>query len=218
MATSLWTAWDDYVLPEVPGVLQAYARHHVKLAAIDFCKRAWVWVVDQGPITVAAKVNAYDWEPPVNTEITRPLLVWYEKEELSPRTRNDLSALYGDFMQAAGNPEAFAQDNLTQLILVPTPQAVSLAGITAKVALKPTRAATGIDSMIFNRYADDIALGAKARLLAVRKKPWSDPVGAEQYRQDYEAAVVAARLEVSKGLAAARLRTGGSRNARSRFF
>jgi hypothetical protein len=206
MATSVWSAWDDDLLPEMPGALATLVRHHVKLAAIEFCNRAWVWVVDQGPISVAAGANEYAWEPPADTEVARIRVAWLDKKPLAPKTRNELSALYGDYMRAQGPVAHFVQDVPSKLILVPKPTSSSADGITAKIAVKPTRSAAGLDSEIFNRYFDEIARGAKARLFGMAKKPWSDPARAMDLREVFEQDIANAKLEVTRSFAGARLR------------
>jgi hypothetical protein len=206
MATSVWSAWDDDLLSEMPGALATLVRHHVKLAAIEFCNRAWVWVVDQGPISVAAGANEYAWEPPASTEVARILVAWLDKKKLTAQTRKELSALYGDYMRAQGPATYFIQDVPSKLILVPTPTSSSADGITAKIAVKPARAATGLDSEIFNRYFDQITRGAKARLFGMAKKPWSDPAQARDLREAFEQDIAEAKLELTRSFAGARLR------------
>lgn len=212
MATTTWDAWDDDVLPDVPGVTAPFARHQVKLAAIEFCKRAWVWLVDQGPISIAATQNDYDWEAPTGTDVARALQVWLEKRRLLPKTRNELSAIFGDYMRAEGPAQYFVADVPTKLIIVPRPNNTSFYGVTAKVAIAPKRSATGMDSTVYDRYFDDIAKGAKARLLVMARKPWTDAARGLDLRQEFEDAMASAKTDVIRSYAGARLRN------RAQFF
>jgi hypothetical protein len=206
MATSAWTEWDQDVLPEVPGADAPFVRHHVKLAAIEFCERAWVWVVDQGTFPVAAGANEYDWEPPANTEVARILHAWIGKAPLHPKTGGELSALYGDYMQAEGPPQFFIQDVPEKFILVPKPTASSADGVTAKIAVKPTRAATGLDTVIFNRWHRIITAGALASLLGMGRKPWTDIPRSQLMADRFEQGIAKAKLEVIRSFAGARMR------------
>ena len=204
MATSAFTLWYDEVLPEIPGVLQTMALNHIRRAAIEFCERSQAWVVDQAAISVVAEQSSYAWTPPTNTEVVKPRAVWLEKIELPAKTPGECSAIYGDYMQATGSPKCFTQDEPATFILVPQPTAAITDGITAKLAIKPTPSATGIDTIIFNRYYDGIAAGAKWRLLKMPKKPWTDKEAAAEYKATFDAAIAKALLETSKSFAGAR--------------
>jgi hypothetical protein len=207
MPNTLYTTLYDEVLPEFPALVQAMALNAIKQAAIEFCDRAWVWVVDQGPIAVAPQANTYDWEPPTGTEAARPIRVWLNKMPLTPKTAGELSELYGDYMQALGNPSFFVQDRPDQLIIVPAPTMIPAVGITAKLAVRPTQAATGLETWIMNKYRDAIAHGAKARLFRIPKKPWTDAAAAQGYHSMFEAAVAKAQLDAVRGFAGAKART-----------
>lgn len=207
MSETAWTSWFDEVMPELPGAPpSALVKHAIRNAAIEFCTRSWVWVLDQGPIPVVANLNEYDWQPPSNTEVARILVAWLEKKPLTPKTRNELSAMYGDYMRATGTPVYFIQDVPSKLIVVPKPTANITDGVTAKIAVKPKRAATGLDSVIFERWADDIANGAKARLMRMPKKPWTSAANASDYEAKFEDAIATAKLEMTRSFAGARLR------------
>jgi hypothetical protein len=206
MATSTWSAWDDEVATRVHGARLTFIRHQVKLAAIDFCKRAWPWIVDQGPISIAATQNEYDWEPPANTQIVRVLQAWLDKRPIYPKTRNELSDLYGDYMRADGPTQYYIQDTPNSFILVPRPNSTSSDGVTAKVAIAPKRSATGLDSKIFDRYHDEIADGAVARLLVMSKKPWTDMNLGAAMTSKFDDVISAAKTEIIRSFAGARLR------------
>lgn len=214
MANTTWDTFYDHVLPEVPGVLQAFAAHQIKLAVIDFCNRSLCWVVDDGPTPLAAKVNVYDWSPPALAEVIKPMQVWVNKLPIDPKPPSDLSGFYGDFMQTEGAPRYYLAENPTQLIVVPKPISTSslVQGITAKLAVKPTLAATGIDTLIFNQHYDAMAMGAKSRLMLMPKKPWSNAETGVYYRDKFDEAIPKARIAIRRGLSGAKLR------ARPAFF
>lgn len=209
MPTTLFTAWYDEVVPEMVGSPPlALVLNAIRNAAIEFCDRAWVWRIDQGPMAIAPGASTYDWEPPANTVVCRPLQVWIDKRRLEAKGAGELSELYGDFMQMDGAPRYFVQDRPDQLIIVPRPASMLPygGGITAKVAIKPKRTATGLDSFIHERYLDAITHGAKFRLFIMRKKPWTDTGAAADQKTLFDAAVNKAKLDAEKGFAGARMR------------
>lgn len=208
MADTAFTTWYDDVLPELAGaVAQSMVLHAIRQAARDFCMRSFVWRVDQGPMAVAANANEYDWEPPTNTEAVRPMQVWLEKRPLVAKTANELSEMYGDFMRKDGAPQYFVSDRPDKLVIVPKPTGIYTDGLTAKLAIMPSPAATGMETIYATRYRDAIAAGAKARIFRMPRKPWTDKQAASDYQAMFDAAVNTAQLEASRGFGGARART-----------
>lgn len=208
MAT-LYTSWYDEILPEVPGVLQALALNAIKQAVIEFFDRSWVWIGDQAAIPIVALTNEYAYTPAVDTEVARALKIWVNKLPLTPKTMGELSDFYGDYMVVEGAPEFFIQDRPDKLILVPKPTSVPTIGITGKVALKPTQAAAQIiaaGDVYANKHREAIAIGAKARLFRIPKKPWTDTSQASDLAAKFDAKIAEAKLDSARGLAGARHR------------
>ena len=213
MPTTIWSVWDDDILTDIPGAKQEFVRHHLKLAAIEFCKLAWVWLIDQAVIPVVAGTNSYSWTSmPAGTAVARVLQVWIEKRQIFPKTRNELSDIYGDYMRAEGPSRYFIADLPSKIILVPKPSSDIADGITAKFAVAPTRAATGVETEIFDRYFDAISKGAKARIFGIKRKPWTDMDKATEQRVLFEDAISEAKTNVIRSFAGARLRN------RAQFF
>jgi hypothetical protein len=216
MATKAWSDWFDEVLPEVPGCGSDIVTNAIRNAAIELCDRALIWRIDQGPIAVAPYANVYDWEPLANTDPARPMQVWLAGLPLEPKTANELSDRFGDFMRAAGTPAYFVQDQPASLIIVPMPVSVPTGivyppgvqadGLTAKLAIKPARAATGLEQWIADRYHEPIAHGAKARLMRMPRKPWTDKPSSADYQMRFDDAVAKALLEGARGFSGARTR------------
>ena len=206
MATSTWDAWYDDVATEVHGAPLALVNHHIKRAAIEFCKRSWAWVVDQGPISVASGANEYDWEPPTNTQIARVIQAWLDKRPLTPKTRGELSQMFGDYMRVTGPAQFFIQDVPKSFVLVPKPNSSSSDGVTAKVAIAPTITATGVDSLMFDRYHDAITKGALARLMLLSKKPWSDSDHGTRMMSEFNEEIAETKTQVIRSYSGARLR------------
>jgi hypothetical protein len=135
------------------------------------------------------------------------LVAWLEKKKLTAKLRSELSAMYGDYMRVDGQPAYFVQDVTSKFVLVPRPTGNISDGVTAKIAVKPTRSAAGLDSVIFERWADEIAAGAKATLMAMPRKPWTDTIAAAENKKTFEDAIAKAKLEVTRSFAGARMRT-----------
>src|SRR5438270_592569 len=68
-------------------------------------------------------------------------------------------------------------------------------------------ASTGFPDWIFSRYLDALAAGAKARLMLMQAKPWSNAGQAADYRSQFDAEVANARAEATTALTRAATRT-----------
>lgn len=210
-----WEAWYDEVLPDVPGCPQNVAKNAIRNAAIEFCERTYVYVVDHPAIDVVADVGAYAWSPAADLKVVRPDSVWFQGSPLDPVTRSDLSDMYTDWTAAKGTPRYFVQERVDQLILVPKPVATVTGAVTAKVSVAPSRASTSIPDFLWERYLEDIAAGAKGRLMAMAGKPYTNPQMAAVQAQAFDDAVGAVNLKAFRGHGRARI---NSRLGRRRFL
>jgi hypothetical protein len=74
-------------------------------------------------------------------------------------------------------------------------------------ALKPTRASTSFPTLLYERYVETIAHGAKARVMLIPKKPYSDPAMGAYHQQMFNGLVAEARIRVARGNTRGPLRT-----------
>jgi hypothetical protein len=207
MSETAWTSWYDEVMPELPGAPPAaLVKNAIRNAAIEFCDRTWVYRVPHDPISSAGNVAEYDIETPTKTKPVKLHRVWYDKKEIFPKTADELAALYSHWPSASGTPLYFTQRRFDAVILVPIPTASISSAITAEIAIKPSRAATGISSDIYEKYLEEIAYGAKARLFAMKAKPWSDAKLAAFNLGMFEQAVGRTKVQAVKGHTRAKLR------------
>lgn len=206
MATTLFTAWYDRVLTELAGVVQAFALLHIRDAAIEFCERSCIWIVDHAPIASVLSQGAYDYAPAAGTKVVKAMRAWYDKKPLEPQSEAQLSSLYSYWPGEEGQPTYFLSEQSDKLILVPKPAAALADAIRAKVALKPARDATGIETWIYEDYRDVIAAGAIARMKRMPGKPFTDLVGAAGNESIFETGVGKAKERAMKSLGRARTR------------
>jgi len=207
VATTAWSAFLPDVLPHVAGVSDPLAEGEIRKAAIEFCHKSLAWTHMHDPVTVAARVNPYDYSKPSGTQVVEPLQVWLEERKVIEfKTPAELSELYGDWRKAEGTPQFITQERPSQFYLVPTPTMTLANGLTLRVALKPSRSASGVDSMIHEEYAEVIANGAIARLLAIPGKPWTNLSLASARGEIFNADINKVRHRVRRGYAPAKPR------------
>jgi len=196
---SVWSVFLPQILVEVPGVSNPLGEQAVRDAVIEFCDRSYVYHVDHPAIDALSAQGEYAWNPGTGLKVVRPEVVWYEKKQLTPVTRDELAELYQYWPDETGTPIYFVQEKLEKLILVPKPEAASTGAIIAKVSVKPSRAAADVDDAIYEKYLEDIAHGAKWRLFAMVKKPWADPNLASAHKQMFDDAIGRAKVAAFKG-------------------
>lgn len=88
-----------------------------------------------------------------------------------------------------GTPQGFTIQVPSQFILVPMPDTSYPNSIQMTLSLKPTRAATGMEQWVMDKYRDELASGALSRLLIMLQKPWSNPQLGEFYKQRFETGI-----------------------------
>lgn len=207
MSTTAWSAWYDEVLADLPGCPRSLAQHHIRRAAITFCELSFCWQQTLDPMDVDAGEPEYPYELPPSARVVRPEQVWYDGRPLEPQTLAELAERYESWTTVSGTPRYFVQDNPEILRLVPIPEAALANGLVCRVSLAPTGTATGLPSWLFNRYHDAIAHGAKARLFAMQKKPWSDAGLAAYHKGQFDQLAGGAQLQAGKGYTRAPQRT-----------
>lgn len=189
MAT--WSQFLDDVMPEVPGASVALAERAIKSAALDFMLRTGllrktVSGIDHPggatPISIAASMGG--------SEIaTRVLGVWFEGKSLPIKSAEELSQDWPDWNTRLGTPEFAVVESLDSLWLSPSPATAQTNKVSIRVIYAYSDVAASIPDTIFGLYSKEIAYGAKSRLLAMPKKPWTDQALAGAYAAIYSGAV-----------------------------
>jgi hypothetical protein len=202
--------WDEFTsrfLSEVPRCSQPLAEQKVLDAAIEFCRRTHILKVQHTPISAVAAQREYDWAPGSNLKVVRPEQVFYNGVQIDPATEDDLAALYTNWNTETGTPKFYLQQVLEKLILCPIPDEDLADAITALVSVRPSLDATDIDDAIFDKYVEEIAWGAKARLFAMPNTDWFSPDGAAYNKRLFESCIARVAVLVDKGHTRAPLRS-----------
>jgi len=207
-------AYDDflpYVLPDVPGCAEIVAIQAIRNAAIDFCEKSCVVQVDLDPVTLIAGSADYDLEPPSGTLVTKVMKLFYKNKELPPfgqdyvpsATYYNAAAIGAD---ESSTPVTWSQKDTKTFTVFPAPGERESGAITIRAALKPTRASESCDDILFEDYAEYIAAGAKARLMIVPNKAYTNPNLVATQNQFFLQGVNVARQRAARGHTRANLR------------
>ncbi|MFM1990230.1 MAG: hypothetical protein RJA99_3187 [Pseudomonadota bacterium] len=190
-----------HVLPYVPACFEPQAVTAVRNACIDFCRDSLVLQQDMTAINVVAGNNTYTVAVPTGYVLSQVLSLYYKGARMERKSQLELERLYTrDWQSLAGTPRVFTQltpDTIT-VALNPSEQADS--GLTGRIAITPTRTSTDVNDLVLERYLDEIANGAIARLKLTPDQPYTDPAGAMAYRALFIAGTNRARAFVNGGM------------------
>jgi hypothetical protein len=197
-----YSQFNPYVLQYVPDASDFMVEDAIKQACIEFCEKTFVWQYTVPPIDVVAGTANYVIATPANTKSVGPIQVYYDTNLLIPKGPDELADIYrmGDWQQVSGGPQYVTRMIKPEIILVPNPSTSNASWLHIKTALAPTRDSDEIDSEIFEQYAEAIAWGARARLLAQPRQDYSDKVGAVEALKMFRYEINRCRMQVTKGL------------------
>ena len=175
MPSTAFTAMYDDVLPHAPGCIAAVALDAIRKAAIEFCDKSWIWHYNAAAISVVANTSTYSFATPADTEVVTILDGWLNNLPLTHKGSDELKRVNTRWQQWTGSRPIFTtmEDSLT-VRLVPSPTVSYASGLNMLLALRPTIAATGIETWIYQKYREQIADGALYRLYMSPKKGYTD--------------------------------------------
>lgn len=189
MAVSKWSAFFPYVAPDVYECPELTMEIAVRDAAIEFCRRAYVWREVLDPIAVTKGQASYELGVPNSALPENILEVIFDNQKLASAKLENLPANRDTY---EAKPRGYALTFGDQIRLYPIPDRDGDMYVT--VALTPSSSATGVDSSIFERYKEVIAHGAKHRLMSVPSKSWSNPAAAQYHMTQFMRGVGEARI------------------------
>lgn len=191
-----------YVTQYVPDASEFMLIDAIKQACIEFCEKTFVWQYTVPAMDIVANKANYAMTTPADTKSVGPIQVYYDTNLLIPKGPDELADIYrmGDWQQVIGHPQYVTRVTKPEVLLVPIPSDNATGALHIKTALAPTRDSSEIDSEIFEQYAEAIAWGARARLLAQPRQDYSDKTGAIEAQKMFKYEINRCRMQVTKGL------------------
>jgi hypothetical protein len=201
----LWSDFFENVIPFVPGCPAITAEVAIKNAVIDFCEKSLILQRDHDPVSVVANQADYDLEPPRGYLVVKIMQAWFENNPLATTMHdyvNDpthINAGFPDAKLLVGRPTHILQKDERTFTLLAVPEKSIANAVTLRVALKPSRASTGVDDVVWEDYAEVIANGAKARLMMTAGVPYTNPQSAGASALLYQQGLNLARSRAAGG-------------------
>jgi len=205
VATKL-TSFASRVTPHVLGCPDPAVEEAIRDSCIEFCERSLYIQDTLDPVdTVAGQID-YDLEPPSDTLVAKIMRAWYKDVRLGAFSTDVLtspdiySPTYAGFSGESGEPATLFQKDEATFTVLPAPSLSETAVLTVRVALKPTRTCSYVNDTLYNTWADTVACGARARLMAMPNQSWSNIQLSLHYRTLFEQGVNRARRIAEHGM------------------
>ena len=172
-----------YVLPEVMGAPEPLVDQALRLAAREFCQRTSAWQEWQDAVS-ATSTNRFEFDVPSGAEVVKVASAVVGKTPLDVLSYQDVpsdwmdpasTALHNKLVHLAGN----------EFLIFPLPTEP----IRLQLVFKPTLTASNVGDEVVDLWGEDIACGAKARLMAMRDMPFTDLTSASVNKAAFEAAI-----------------------------
>lgn len=202
----IWADFFPYVLPSVRNCPDPVLEHHIRLAAIDFCRRTLCWQQLLDPIEKPAAdglATEFDLLMPPEAEVVRLLSVAVDGQSIQlVEASRGVQLVRRD----SGGEFAFTRDR-KMVYIQPPPRAG--ATIEVEAALKPTLDATQFPDDLFDHYAQDIAHGAMATLMLLPKQDWTDLGLGAVHQESFDERIATVAAQVGRGFSRTTSRVKG---------
>lgn len=193
-----FTLFSPFVKPYIFGnAPNSLLVDTIKKTTIDFCKRTLVYRETSTPITILAATSEYaiPFTPTVSAQniiyakIGTTYLILTDEGEL-----NEYEEAWRD--NTAAMPTDCFLTHKGLIRVYPTPSVNLTDTMTVEAIVAPTFAATDVDDMLFNDYADVIGAGAIFKLKSMVGSAWEDQTGALLAYREYRAGIRDARARI----------------------
>lgn len=159
-------------------------------------------------------VDLYAITLPSGAAIAKGLKAWLNDAPLDPISQDDLDNEFNNTSFGWVGVNWRTDVNLPSRWYMPDDDTVGLllapsagGNLRIQAALKPTRAATTFPDWIYERYIETIAHGAKARIMLIPKKPYSDKELGAWHQERFNSLIGEARVRTARGNTRGPLRT-----------
>lgn len=194
---------DDFlpeVLPFVRNCPDIAARAAIRNSIIEFCKESTWLRADDDSQTIVVGTSDYTMDIPPYYQVASVVSVNIGGQVVQPKAPDELIKLLGgDWATRSGGAVYYVLREPDIIKLVMKPDTTYNDSLTYVVAVMPKRDSTKVDRQIFDRWAEVISYGARARLYDTPAQPYSDPNQAVKFRQWFLDGVGEAKIEANKG-------------------
>lgn len=167
----------------------------VRDGAIAYCRASHVWKQDGFQVHVVAGTSQYEITAPDNTDVSEITLAKYDGDELDPLTEQQMKSKD----DSDGSPYHYTFTEPLTLNVWPTPEVDLANGLVLELVLQPKYNTTQCPEFLLARHREAIVAKAKALLMMIPNKPWTDPGLAAINEAEFRRKSSGARVSVAKG-------------------
>ena len=195
MAKLLMVGWRDFLpllqssLPRCP-VPQIISE--LRSAAIRFCKESRVWRHRSDLMDVYKDECRYVFEPPPDATVVSTREASFRAEILIPLDDRVVR-------DEPGIPNSFQVEEPGVVRLIPCPREDEEAVLQTVNVLAPYVTAGVCPKFLLDFHGEVIASGAKAILMLVPDKPWSDPARSQVEQKKFDDGLAEIRIREMRG-------------------
>jgi len=201
------TDYEDFlpnIMIAVPGAVEAVALSYISSAAIRFCNESLIWQVDITALDSAIDEDTYSVQPSDSTydnaRVILPLWVAYDGNEIAEKTAEWLNRFDAGWRDKdSGTPMYYIVESPGTIRFNRKSDEVITGAVEAKVAMKPTQAATSVGEIVYEDWRDAIEAGALGMLLNMKTKDWYDERAAKGYMKDFVNQIQSAKARARMG-------------------
>jgi len=191
------------VLPDVPGCTNELAINALRNAAIELYTKSWIYTQACDPQDTVIGQAEYDLDTFNQYKLIGLVSASIDDAAIVPVGVTSLNRSNLRWQDDTGLPTNYLTYDYTTIRLYPIPDRVSTLNVT--VALTPSKTSTGVENFIYDLYSEQLAAGAKARLMLIPNKPFTDNNTSREYRAQFAAAITDAKWRGYKSLTNAQL-------------
>lgn len=193
----------DDVLPELMGCSVELAINALRNTCMELFQKSWIYTQQVDPIAVVEDVATYDLDSFTNQRIVGVVSAWFDGVRIAPLAAEMLNKNRLRWEADKGSVEGYIikESNAIQLYRIPDQNGE----LVLTVALAPNKKSTGVESFVYDFYSEAIAAGAKARLMAIPSKPFSNINASMMYRAQFSAAITDAKWKAKLALTTSNL-------------
>lgn len=206
MQTIEYSSFLPEVLPYVRDCPEFVAINAIRNACIEFCENSLYWREVLPAIVLEEGEALYDLDLPVGTGVAKIISAGLGYKNLTARVEEELREILGEGWRTRPGPvQYYLQDEIEQIRVVMVPDQTYEDDLIVTAALRPTRASTKVGKIVYERFAEVIGFGARARLHDTPGQPYFNETAAKKFRAWFETGYGEAKIDVNRGLSRANL-------------
>lgn len=191
------------VMPYVRDVPEIVAVQAIRNAIIEFCEETHYLQENLDPMTGQKNVGLYELcANDNNYKVVEIMTAWYGEQLLIPKSQEELNQIYrtSNWEELSGNPYYYFRTKSNEMRLVTKPTTTVQAMLKVKAAIAPKRSSTTVTDELYERFLEQIGMGARARLYNTPNQPYYDPAASGIYTKRFNDIMAEVRTRVYKGL------------------